>query len=490
MYLGIDLGTSSVKLVLMNDQQETVGQSFYPLTISQPKPLWSEQNPDDWWQATCHAIFALKKQHKKTFSAIKAIGLSGQQHGATLLDSKGKILRPAILWNDGRAFKECDYFATHIPDYAQTIGTRMMPGFTAPKIIWIKNHELDIFKRIAKIILPKDYLRYKMTREFATDMSDASGTGWLDIKKRDWSNTMLDATDLTTAHMPTLFEGVDTTSTITKEIAEQWGLSPTTKIMGGGGDNAAAAISVNVIEEGTAFLSLGTSGVYFVASDNYKINYQDGIHSFCHCLPNRWHHMTVHLSAASCLSWFANTLQLPEIKLLSEAEHAPKSHDNLLFLPYLSGERSPHNNPFARGIFFGLSHQTTRASMTQAILEGVAFAFADGQDAMLKAGVTINKVFMVGGGAQSLYWGKILAAVLNRPLIYTKNREVSAANGAARLAWLAINPQYSPTDFTTSDIEAIIMPDKKLTKEYETKRKQFRELYQRLESFFSQDILS
>jgi len=481
MYLGIDLGTSSVKLILINDLQEKIGQSSHALTISQPKPLWSEQNPDDWWQATCKAVYSLKQQHPQEFAAIKAIALSGQQHGATLLDANGKILRPAILWNDGRAFKECEYFNTHVPHYTQTIGSRMMPGFTAPKIQWIKHYETAIFNRIAKVILPKDYLRYKITGEFATDMSDASGTGWLDIKKRDWSHAMLEATGLSLDHMPQLFEGNDITGLISKNIAQDWGLSENTKIIGGGGDNPAAAISTNVIEEGTGFLSLGTSGVYFVSSNTYTSNAHGGVHSFCHCLPNRWHHMTVHLSAASCLSWFAKTIKMSETELLAEAVQTSDSHDNLIFLPYLSGERSPHNNPHARGVFLGLSHQTSRAHMTKAILEGVAFAFADGQQAMLNAGIKINKVFVVGGGAQSLYWGKILASVLNRPLIYTKNREVGAATGAALLAWSALNAN---AHLSVPEVEAVISPDNQLVMEYAMKHKQFKELYQRLESFF------
>lgn len=489
MYLGIDLGTSSVKLVLINDAQQTVGQSAEALTVSQPKPLWSEQNPEDWWRATCQAMSTLKQAFPNEFSAIKAIGLSGQQHGATLLDASGQVLRPAILWNDGRAYKECDDFASQVPNYTSTIGARMMPGFTAPKIRWVKTHEPDIFNRIAKVVLPKDYLRYKITGEFATDMSDASGTGWLDIEKRTWCNTMLAATHLTKDQMPQLFEGSEVTSVIAKDIATLWGLNASTKVIGGGGDNPAAAISMNVIEAGTAFLSLGTSGVYFVASDAYKTNAQGGVHSFCHCLPNRWHHMTVHLSAASCLSWFAKLMQLPEAELLHEAELAPSNRDNLLFLPYLSGERSPHNNPHARGVFFGLSHQTTRAEMTRAILEGVAYAFADGQDAMLSAGIAINQVYVVGGGAQSVYWGKILASVLNRPLTYSKNREIGAATGAALLA-LASTPGYTQADFTAPPIETVILPDPELVANYAIKRKHFSELYQRLASFFTQTIHS
>ncbi|EKD53803.1 MAG: hypothetical protein ACD_60C00149G0002 [uncultured bacterium] len=480
MYLGIDLGTSSVKLILLDEQKRLVGQCSKVLTLSHPKLLWSEQNPDDWWDATCQGMTTLKQEYTKEFSSIKAIGLSGQQHGATLLDKNGKVLRPAILWNDGRANVECEEIIAKVPHYAEIIGARMMPGFTAPKLLWVLKHEPEIFYRTAKIVLPKDYLRFKMTGIVATDMSDASGTGWLSIAKRAWSDEMLSACHLTQKKMPALFEGTDITGTLLEEIAEQWGLPISTLVIAGGGDNPAAAISMNIIEEGSAFLSLGTSGVYFVASDSYKTHPEGGVHSFCHSLPNRWHHMTVHLSAASSLNWLANTLQVSEKELLREAEETPMSHENIVFLPYLSGERSPHNNPFARGVFFGISPQTKRADLTRAVLEGVAFAFADGQDAMLTADIAIKNVYVVGGGAQSFYWGKILSSILNRRLIYSEDREIGGAVGAARLAWLALHQKEATHAFDMPIIQTIIEPDHHLVELYSAKRKIFSALYQQL----------
>ncbi len=479
MYLGIDLGTSSVKVVLLTDDERIIGQSSQILNVSQPQALWSEQHPHDWWVATCDAVFELKTQFPREFSALKAIGLSGQQHGATLLDAQGDVLRPAILWNDGRAYQECAHFA----NYSHIIGARMMPGFTAPKILWVAKHEPDIFKRIAKVLLPKDYLRFKLSGLYATDLSDASGTGWLNIQERAWSETMLAATGLSIKEMPSLFEGTEVTGTVTQAIADAWGISPETQIVGGGGDNPASAVSINVIDEGSAFLSLGTSGVYFVASESYKTNPAGGVHSFCHSIPNRWHHMTVHLSAASCLSWFARMMQVNEKELLDEVEKNSTPQKNILFLPYLSGERSPHNNPHARGVFFGLNHQTTRADMTRAILEGVAFAFMDGQEAMLQAGISIQNVFVVGGGARSLYWGKILASVLNRPLIYTQNRDVGGCMGAAQLARLASMHTHH-FKVTMAPVEAVVEPDAQLVEFYQAKRQRFCELYRCLEEFF------
>jgi xylulokinase len=484
MYLGIDLGTSSVKAILLDEAHHLIGQNSQPLTVSQPRPLWSEQNPEEWWHATATAILSLKAAYPTEFSALKAIGLSGQQHGATLLGKNHKVLRPAMLWNDGRAMEQCKTLTSRVSNYADLIGSRVMPGFTSPKVLWVAEHEPAVFKKIAKILLPKDYLRLKMTGEYATDLSDASGTAWVDVNKREWSDKLLAACELNQDHMPALFEGSDITGTVSASIAKAWGISPNTVLAGGGGDNPAGAMSVNVIKSGSAFLSLGTSGVYFVASNKFQANPSGGLHSFCHCIPNHWHHMSVHLSAASCLSWLASNLNTPAETLLAEAEHQSSQHCSVVFLPYLSGERTPHGNPYAKGVFFGMTHTTTRADLTRAVLEGVAFAFADGQDSMLQAGVEINDVSVVGGGAKSLYWGKILASALSRPLIYRNNREVGAALGAARLAWLAANPSDPDTAFATPAIETVIESDPNLADSLAKKREVFKKLYDRLEDVF------
>jgi xylulokinase len=485
MYLGIDLGTSSVKVVLLNEVEEVIATQSQALTVSQPKPLWSEQNPDHWWHATCAAMQALKITHAKELSGVKAIGLSGQQHGATLLDKNHKTLRPAMLWNDGRSGEQCKTLGNRVDDHANIVGSLLMPGFTAPKVLWVAENEPDIFKRTAKILLPKDYLRLQMTGEYATDLSDASGTSWLDIDKRAWSPAMLEACGLSVENMPALFEGSEITGTVTAKIASEWGIPTATPVVGGGGDNPAGAVSVNVIKPGSAFLSIGTSGVYFVASDSYKPNSAGGIHTFCHCLPNQWHYMSVHLSAASCLSWLAGMLQTSNtLELLFEAEKDASVHSPVIFLPYLSGERTPHANPHAKGMFFGITHATTRADLTRAVLEGVAFAFADGQDAMLQAGVKIDDVSVVGGGAKSLFWGTILASALQRPLIYRTNREVGAAFGAARLGWLGANKADPLTAFAIPAIDTVIDPDPDLVARYVKKQETFRKLYRRLEDMF------
>lgn len=484
MYLGIDLGTSQIKAVIMDGDQAILAQASCALTLSRPQPLWSEQNPEDWWQATNNAISQLKQSHPQYLADIKAIGLSGQQHGATLLDKNDQVLRPAILWNDGRSLTQCHELQSRVKNYAKITGNQIMPGFTAPKLLWVMQNEPAIFKQVNKILLPKDYLRLKMTGDYASDLSDASGTSWLNVGARSWSDEMLNATHLSQKQMPALFEGTEITGTVLKSIADAWGIPENTPVAAGAGDNAAGAISVNVIKPGVAFLSLGTSGVYFLSCDEFKPNPAGGVHTFCHCLPKLWHQMTVHLSAASCLSWLAEiTNSSPQI-LLQEAQSQLEQDESVIFLPYLSGERTPHNNPYARGVFFGLSHNTKRADLTRAVLEGVAMAFADGQDEILKTGMQIDQVFVVGGGARSTYWGQILACALNRPLIYQVNREVGAAYGAARLALLAIQKLDAARVFTTPAIDTIIEPMAEYTEKLAQKRKTFSGIYQQLKELY------
>ncbi len=478
MYLGIDLGTSGVKTLLLNETQDVMAEASSPLMVSRPQPLWSEQHPADWWAAVNNCVQQLKKNFSAEFSNIKTIGLSGQQHGAVLLDKKQNVLRPAILWNDGRAHAECLSLAEKVPDFANITGNLIMPGFTAPKIVWVAKHEPSIFRETQTILLPKDYIRFCLSGDLATDMSDASGTSWLNVKQRDWSDKMLAACHLTRQHMPTLFEGTDMTGTVSRAIANDWGISPQTHIAGGGGDNAASAISMQVIQSGRAFLSLGTSGVFFVATDHYSQNANSSLHTFCHCLPTRWHAMSVHLSAAACLEWAKILFQERTIhQLIEEAATLSNPETPVIFLPYLSGERTPHNNPHAKGLFFGMTHETTRADLIRAILEGVAFAFADGQDAILNAGVVIEETNVTGGGAASEFWGTLLASILNRPLTYRHQGATGAALGAAQLAWLATNQKHPENSFNLSKIEKIIFPQENKKDFYQAKREKFRKLY-------------
>ncbi len=486
MYLGIDLGTSSVKLALINQQGECIADASAPLSTNSPHPLWSEQNPEEWWQALLLAADSLKKEHGKSLKTVQGIGLSGQQHGATFVDAHGTPLRPAILWNDGRSYKECSDLEELVPNAWDITKNRVYPGFTAPKVKWVQKHEADVFKKTAKILLPKDYLRFKLSGTYGTDVSDASGTSWLDVEKRSWSQEMLSACDLTEEHMPTVFEGTDKTGAVLQSVANLLGVPSRTPIFAGGGDNPASALSVNCVSHKDAFISLGTSGVFFVASETTRANPKGCVHTMCHAIPNMWHHMTVHLSAASCFDFVQKMTHASSLSDLFAAVEANFSPENsVYFLPFLSGERTPYNNPQSRGVFFGLEHKTRNVSLLQAAIEGVAFNFANGQEEMEKVGIEIGDVSVVGGGSRNLFVGKILASALNRPLFYRKNRALGGAIGAARLALLGHTFTQPEDVFTHSSIETVVSPDPYLAELYEKKRALFTSLYYELEPSFS-----
>jgi xylulokinase len=485
VYLGIDLGTSAVKAVLVDDEQHMLAQSSAPLSVQRPQPLFSEQDPEAWWQATTFALAALKRDHAAELGSVQGIGLSGQMHGATLLDNRDRALRPAILWNDGRSAAECAELERREPHSRHITGNLAMPGFTAPKLLWIKKHEPAVFARVKKVLLPKDWLRLKMSGDYASDLSDSAGTLWLDVGQRAWSAAMLAATELDESAMPRLFEGTQPTGTLLTEVAQTWGVPAGVPIAAGAGDNAAGAVGVGVASPGQAFVSLGTSGVYFVASGHYAANPEGGVHTFCHCLPGAWHQMSVILSAASCLSFLTRLVGADdEAELLAEAETIAPRSEPLLFLPYLSGERTPHNDPNAKGVFFGLTHETRRADLTRAVLEGVAFAFADGQRALSDAHAPIDEVSVIGGGARSALWGRILASALERPLVYRSGGEVGPAFGAARLARLAVTGEAPSTVCTSPAVERVITPDATLSEQYRHKLERYRRLYRELRSSF------
>ena len=438
MDLGIDVGTSEVKVVLLDAAQRVVGQAHSAVPISRPQPLWSEQNPHDWWAATVAALAQLRAAHPKEFGAVRGLGLSGHMHGATLLDAHDRVLRPAILWNDGRSHAQCAELERRAPRSREITGNIAMPGFTAPKLMWVEQHEPEVFRRTARVLLPKDFVRLQLTGEAVSDMSDSAGTLWLDVAKRAWSDVMLAATHLQRSHMPRLVEGSEASGTVLPAVATELGLPAGVVVAGGAGDNAASAAGIGVAAPGTAFLSLGTSGVYFVANAAYSPNPARAVHAFCHAFPNTWHQMTVMLSAASALRWLRTLTHADsEAQLVAEAEALPTGTPVPLFLPYLSGERTPHNNPHASGVLFGLTHDHTRAHLARAVLQGVAFAFRDGQQALLEGGAQIDSVTLVGGGSRSAPWAQVLADTLGRTLERRSGADVGAALGAARLGRLA-----------------------------------------------------
>jgi xylulokinase len=481
MYMGIDVGTSAVKAVVVDEMGAVVDQASAPLSVSRPHPLWSEQNPADWWSATNSAVSDLQLPTRR---AVRAIGLSGQMHGATLLDDKDRALRPAILWNDGRSSQQCAELEAAVPNMTQITGNRAMPGFTAPKLLWVRAHEPKVFAATAKVLLPKDYVRLRMTGATASDMSDSAGTLWLDVAKRRWSDAMLSSTGLDTAHMPALYEGNELTGELRAELAEAWGMRRVS-VVAGGGDNAAGAVGVGVVRPGDAFLSLGTSGVLFLANDGYRPNPAGGVHTFCHAVPKHWHQMSVILSAASCVDWAARLCGLEHAGALFDlAEARGKPASSEIFLPYLSGERTPHNDPHAQGVLYGLTHETDAASLAQAVLEGVAFAFRDGMDALLASGAKIESIAVIGGGARSAYWGRILSTVLRRPLTYRDSGAIGPAYGAARLARMGSEQASIEDVCTPPPIMHVAEPDERLTDMYAQKMRRFRALYQNLKNSF------
>jgi xylulokinase len=477
MYLGIDIGTSGVKAVALDERGGLAGQGAAPLEVSRPQALWSEQAADDWWAATSAAVLAIDPALRR---AVRAVGIAGQMHGATLLGADDKPLRPAILWNDGRSFAECAELEALVPDLRGITGNIAMPGFTAPKLQWVRKHEPDTFAKVARVLLPKDYVRLIMTGDAASDLSDSAGTLWLDVGKRAWSEAMLSACGLGLSHMPSLHEGNEVTGSLRAEVAALWGMEPV-PVVAGGGDNAAGAAGVGVVRDGDALLSLGTSGVIFAATKNFRPNPAGAVHAFCHCLPGLWHQMAVHLSAASCIDWVGGLTGADgPAEVFARAEAAAAGDE--LFLPYLSGERTPHNDPHVRGAFLGLDNETDAARLSAAVLEGVAFALADGMDALRAAGTEIAELSVIGGGARSRYWGTIIAAALDTRLVYLDGGEVGPALGAAKLAQIAVTGASAAEVCARPPVAHVIEPDPLLAERLAPKRETFRATYPALKA--------
>lgn len=436
MHLGIDLGTSELKLLLLDDEHRIVATAHAPLTVSRPQPLWAEQNPADWWQALNTAMQTLKASHADALTRVRDIGLSGQMHGAVLLDEKHAVLRPAILWNDGRSAPQCERLQ-QVSALTAEAGNLAMPGFTAPKLMWVAEHEPELFARTRLVLLPKDWLRLKLSGDAVSEMSDAAGTLWLDVGKRDWSDALLAATGLSRSQMPRLVEGSAPSATLDASLARAWGMSDGVVIAGGGGDNAASAVGISAVRPGQGFVSLGTSGVIFMVTNRFQPNPERAVHAFCHALPQRWHQMSVMLSAASAVSWASQCLGFKDVPALLQA--AAQCNDSQraqapVFLPYLSGERSPHNDAHAKGVLFGLGAGHGSNDLAYAVVEGVCLGLRDGLDTLATPS---GPLVMTGGGARSDWWSQLLADVLAVPLVSVTGGETGGALGAARLGWLA-----------------------------------------------------
>lgn len=438
-FIGLDLGTSELKALLIDAQQKTIATVGAKLTVQRPQPLWSEQAPTDWWNALEDVMDQLSRQHPEALSRVAGIGLSGQMHGAVLLDGAHNVLRPAILWNDGRSGEECRELEVCVPLLSEITGNLAMPGFTAPKLLWVKAHEPACFAQTRKVLLPKDWLRLKLTGEAVSEMSDAAGTLWLDTGRREWSSTMLRACGLDETHMPRLVEGSEVSGYLLHEWTERWGMPKSVPVAGGAGDNAASAIGMGLVKPGDGFVSLGTSGVVFVCGDAYAPNPSQAVHAFCHAIPGCWHQMSVMLSAASAVSWATRILGFEhESELMSAASTIDDTSRALapIFLPYLSGERSPLNNPLATGSWQGLTSQHARADLAYAVAEGVGFGLLDGMQT-LHSGQPLQALSLVGGGARSDWWAQLLADTFDVQLNIHAGAETGAALGAARLGYLA-----------------------------------------------------
>ncbi len=477
MYIGLDLGTSGLKGILVSENQVVLAEATAPLGVQRPQDGWSEQHPAD-WVAAAEVVLSALAVHG--LSGVRAIGLSGHMHGATLLDAADQVLRPCILWNDTRSHAEAASLDAN-PDFRRISGNIVFPGFTAPKLDWVRAQEPTLWAKVAKILLPKDYLRLWFSGEHVAEMSDAAGTAWLDTGARDWSEVLLAATQLSRSQMPRLVEGSKPSGSLRQTLASRFGLPATTIIAGGGGDNAASGVGVGVVRAGEAFVSLGTSGVLFAANDGYQPDPETAVHTFCHALPGTWHQMGVILSATDSLNWYAG-LTGQSAASLTGSLGALQAPGKPVFLPYLGGERTPLNSASVRGAFLGLEHATDTAAGTRAVLEGVTFAIRDCRDALAATGTRLDHLIAVGGGSRSDYWLSAIATALDLPIHLPVAGDFGAALGAARLAIMAATGAGAEIA-TRPDIARTIAPDPALTDAFSAGHARFRAAQSAIRSF-------
>ncbi|MFA3916816.1 xylulokinase [Ruegeria hyattellae] len=476
MYLGLDLGTSGLRGLLTEEDGRVVGSAEATYTNPHPAPGWSEQDPADWIRA-CQAVMAtLSEAYPREISALRGIGLSGHMHGATLLGSDDAVLRPCILWNDTRSADQAKWLDAQ-PGIRESSGNIVFPGFTAPKLLWVEEHEPEVFSKAAKVLLPKDYLRLWLTGDHISDMSDSAGTTWLDVGARDWSGSALEASHMRREQMPDLVEGSTPGGQLRAALCTEWGITGPVIVAGGGGDNAAAACGAGCFAEGTGFVSLGTSGVLLAARDSFAPAPETAVHSFCHAVPGRWYQMGVILAATDCLNWLSRSVgQSPEA-LAGALSGRISGPGALTFLPYLSGERTPHNDAEMRGAFVGLDIGMGSDALTRAVMEGVAFALRDSLEALRKTGAKLETVLAVGGGTRSRFWLETLASTLGLSLALPAGGEFGAALGAARLAICAESGANPDQVMTAPEVSETISPRTELTTLYDEAYLSYRRLY-------------
>jgi len=476
MFLGLDLGTSGLRALLVGQDGEIIASAEAGYPIAHPHPGWSEQNPADWVSACTSTIKDLNAHFKDEMSKLKAIGVSGQMHGATLLDSGGAVLRPCILWNDTRSHKEAKAL-----DGAEGVralsGNIVFPGFTAPKLVWVARNEPEIFAKTAKVLLPKDYLNYWLTGQYFSDMSDSAGTAWLDVGAREWSDKLLAQSGMKRSQMPALFEGCEAGGTLRTELAAEWGVSPETIVVAGGGDNAVAACGMGALDEGDAFVSLGTSGVLLTAKSAYTPMPETAVHTFCHAIPGRWYQMGVTLAATDSLNWLSRNLGAAPEALSANLGERLSGPGQVQFLPYLSGERTPHNDSSIRGAFLNIDIGDGQNQLTQAVMEGVAFSLRDSYEALKSTGTKLSRVTAIGGGSKSRYWVELLATILNMPVDIPEKGDFGAALGAARLAIVGATGAEPQSVMTKPAIETTLSPRSDLLDEYEAAYQAWHKIY-------------
>ncbi len=475
MYLGLDLGTSGLRAVLVDADGAVVGTAEASHGVSHPAPGWSEQDPADWITSCQSAMAELRATHGTAVAAIRAIGLSGHMHGATLLDADDTVLRPCILWNDTRSAAQAQALDAE-KDVRALTGNIVFPGFTAPKLRWVEENEPEIFARTAKILLPKDYLRLWLTGEHVSEMSDAAGTAWLDVGQRVWSEALLAAGHMRRDQMPRLVEGSDPSGDLRADLCADWGIAQPVVVAGGGGDNAAAACGVGCMAEGEGFVSLGTSGVLLAARDSFAPDPATAVHTFCHAVPGKWYQMGVTLAATDCLNWLASTLDRTPQALAGTLPDTISGPSDTLFLPYLSGERTPHNDAAIRGAFIGLDIASDAPVLTQSVMEGVGFALRDSLQALNATGANPDSVLAIGGGTRSRFWLESLATILGLPLHLPADGEFGAAMGAARLG-MAADGMALDEIMTRPRLADTIDPRADLQAAYDTQYARYRALY-------------
>lgn len=481
MFIGLDLGTSGVRALLVRENGKVVASAESATPVSHLHPGWSEQDPADWISA-CRATFEeLRVSSPSEMAQLRGVSLSGQMHGATIIDKNGDVLRPCMLWNDTRSFEQAARLDA-IPAFRKVSGNIVFPGFTAPKVLWVAENEPEIFAQIAKVLLPKDYLSFWLTGNTVSDMSDSAGTSWMDVGARAWSDTLLDLSGMRRDQMPNLIEGTRAAGIVRAELAAELGLPEGVTVIAGGGDNAVAACGVGALREGDGFVSLGTSGVLLAARDGFAASPESAVHTFCHAIPGAWYQMGVTLAATDSLNWLSGIVGHSPSELTAELGETIGDPGTLHFLPYLSGERTPHNDSAIRGAFTGLDISSTRPDMTRAVLEGVSFALRDNLEALKSTGANLTRVLAIGGGAQSRYWIELIATALNLPVDLPEQGEFGAALGAARLAICGVTGA-SPSDVMTKPtIAETIQPRTDLIAAYDTSYRKFAALYPALKA--------